>query len=423
MRATHALGCIADDLTGSVDLAGRLVRDGATVALHVGVPDRSTATDADAVVVALKSRSIAPKEAIEQSLRAARWLRAAGCERLYLKYAATFDSTARGNIGPVADALMRELGVAYTVLAPSLPEHGRTVVHGTLFVHGVPLAESAMRNHPINPMRESDLRTLIGRQSRGRAAVVPIDTVHEGPDAVQRELEVSAASGATYVVLDAVSDDDLAVLGQACAPLPLSTGASALAAEILRQLLAVRDNPEAPDSRRAPAVECADPGRAVALAGSCSAATAAQVAVFRQSARSFPLALAMKAGRPAAVAEALAWVRSQPAEPLLVYSTPQAGGEHSTVNVDSAEVEAAFGELAAALLHDGFSRFVVAGGETSGAVVQALGTRALDIGAEVQPGVPAAFGLTPTGRRVGVVLKSGNFGYENFFAAALEEIS
>lgn len=412
------LGCIADDLTGAVDLAGRLVREGAVVELHIGSPEDSPAVrDADALIVALKSRSIEPPAAIVQSIRAAQWLQDAGCTRFYFKYCSTFDSTPRGNIGPVADALIRHLDVPMTVLAPAFPENGRTVSSGVLYVNGIPLASSPMKDHPLNPMRESSILSIIGQQSPNRATGITIDVVRNGAEAVAHELRSAADSGYRYVVLDAENDDDISILGRACASLALCTGGSALAGEIMAELLTSHTA-----ARGLPAGARADVGRDVVLAGSMSTATRAQVTAFRQVAPSFSLAAAMVHGRASAVDKATTWARQAEAgAPLLIYSTPQPD-ESNVMRPDGAEVEAAFAEIAERVVRDGVTGLVVAGGETSGAVVQALGLLVLDVGPEIQPGVPVAFGQTSTGRRVGVVLKSGNFGDERFFAEALGAI-
>jgi uncharacterized protein YgbK (DUF1537 family) len=401
------LGCIADDYTGAADVASVLRRAGLRTMLRFGTPDgrgRSAGTtsgavdrsDADAVVVALKSRNAAASEAVRASLAARRWL---GTERLYFKYCSTFDSTDAGNIGPVADALLDAAGSALTVVCPASPEHGRTVYQGHLFVGDRLLAESPMRHHPLNPMTESDLVRVLARQTRYPVALVPHEIVREGPDALASALNVRAARGIRYAVTDGICDADLATIAAATRNLPLQTGAAGLAHAIgkLMGLGAPHERPFLPD------------GPTVILAGSCSPATLSQVA---HATGHFP-ALRLDPLKPD---RATAWLDQHlGATPILIYSSVPPGqrtADHGPL------VERAMGRLAERAVHRGARRFVIAGGETAGAVVEALAVDAAVVGDEVDSGVPW---LVTTGiRPIALLLKSGNFGAPDLLVRAAE---
>ncbi|GAA3593252.1 3-oxo-tetronate kinase [Agrococcus terreus] len=405
------LGVIADDYTGATDLAGMLVRAGFRAIQHLGVPDDGASSDADVVVVALKSRSIPAAEAVEQSLAAARWLRARSADRLYFKYCSTFDSTDRGNIGPVATALADLVGAERVLFAPSVPENGRVVRDGDLFVHGVPLAESPMRDHPINPMRESDLRRVLAAQVDEPVGAVPLAAVRDGAEAVRAAV---ADAGPRLRIADAETDGDLDALALALADAPLLTGAAGLSAALGRVVL-TRD-------AAADALVLPD-GPAAVLSGSCSAATRRQVALHRAAHPAFEVDVhRIVAGEPV-VEEAVAFVAEHLDERPLVYSSSDpevvaAVQAELGIEASSLAIEAAFARIAAGIAREGVRRIVVAGGETSGAVVNGLGVRALAIGAEVDPGVPWTVALD--GDRVGLLLKSGNFGGDDIFDRSLD---
>lgn len=416
---TPALGCIADDMTGASDLAALLARSGARVSLRFGVPDASDGSPDDIEVIALKIRTVPVAEAVAQARAALGWLRAAGARRFFWKYCSTFDSTPQGNIGPVAEALMADLGAPATIYAPSFPENGRTVWMGNLFVGRQPLAESPMRDHPLTPMRDSDLTRLLAPQVRGRVALVDGPTVARGPDAIRAAFDAAVADGVAHVVTDAVDDAGLEAIAAALADLPLLTGGSALARPLPALLRAA--------GMLSPATGAAalalPPGPALVLSGSCSAMTrrqvAAMIAAGAPALRLDPLALDRDG-----VGAARDWLAAQsPQTPALVYATAEpeavrAAQDRLGREVAGALVESAMAQLAQDARARGVTRLVVAGGETSGAVVAALCVRRLVIGPEIAPGVPwtrAQDGAGP----FGLALKSGNFGGPAFFAQAL----
>lgn len=416
------LGCIGDDLTGSTDLAGLLARSGVRVSLRMGVPAEPPTDAAPIEVIALKCRTAPVADAVAETRAALAWLRAAGARRFYWKYCSTFDSTPQGNIGPVAEALMADLGATQTVYCPAFPENGRAVFMGVLFVGEEPLAESPMKDHPLTPMRDSDLMRLLAPQVTRPVGLANRHAVARGPEALRARLAALAAEGVAHVVVDAVADADLATIAEACRDMPLMTGGSALAMPLpaiwLREGLLARAAPFVP-----PAI---GPG-AIILSGSCSAMTNAQVAAWRaRSGPAFrldPTALAAEGPGPA-----LTWLAAQPeaAVPIL-YATAapdEVRAAQAALGVARAGeiVEAALGAFAVAARDRGVRRFVVAGGETSGAVAQALGVDRLDVGPEIAPGVPWCFAES-AGQPVALALKSGNFGAETFFADALSRLA
>lgn len=414
------LGCIADDSTGATDLASMLVEGGMRTLQTIGVPEGPLPVAADAVVVALKSRSIPPDEAVAQSLAALHHLREAGCRQFFFKYCSTFDSTDRGNIGPVAEALMAALGSRFTLACPAFPENGRTVYHGHLFVGDTLLAESGMRTHPLNPMTESDLVRILQRQTGRRVGLLRWERVAAGSGATQEEISRLQAEGVEIAIADALTDEDLRTLGRASAALPLLTGGSGLAIGLPENFRSQGLLPDAARAADLPAVA----GGAVVIAGSCSPATLGQVARWcreRPALRIDPESLA--AGRPV-VREALAWAGERLERgPMLIYSSASPEEVRaSQARLGAARagrlVEQALAGIAHGLKERGAGCFVVAGGEVSGAVVAALGVRALRIGRRIDPGVPWTVSVGGD-RPLALALKSGNFGSEDFFEKAL----
>lgn len=423
ISAKPLLGCIADDFTGATDLANMLVRGGMRTVQSIGVPSAEALPelDADAIVIALKSRTLPAAEAVEQSLAALAWLRERGCEQIFFKYCSTFDSTERGNIGQVTDALLQALGSDFTLACPAFPENGRTIFRGHLFVQDQLLNECGMQNHPLTPMTDANLVRVLQAQTPNKVGLLRYDSVAQGEAAVRERIAQLRCDGVTVAIADAVSDRDLYTLGQACAGLPLLTGGSGLALGLpgnFRKAGKLRDI----DAAELPQVE----GGEVVLAGSASVATNGQVAAWleagRPALRIDPLALA--AGEPV-VQRALGFARDA-GQTVLIYatSTPDdVKAVQAQLGVERAGelVESALGAIAKGLFEAGTRRFVVAGGETSGAVVQALGVSLLKIGAQIDPGVPAtaSTGATP----LALALKSGNFGGRDFFAKALAQLA
>ena len=418
------LGVIADDFTGATDVASMLVRAGMRTVQTIGVPQGDIPPEvagADAVVVALKSRTTPAADAVADSLAALRWLQAAGARQFYFKVCSTFDSTPAGNIGPVAEALMAALGTTQTLVCPAFPENGRTVFRGHLFVGDELLSDSGMRHHPLTPMSDSNLVLWMQQQCQRRVGLLRHDVVARGAAAIAERLASLQADGVAHVVGDAVDNDALRQLAAGAGHLPLWVAGSGLALG-LPQVLAdrgwVRLDAHAADLD-------ALTGPAAVLAGSCSTATQGQVARWiaagRPALRIDPLALAR--GEPVAT-DALAWARAQDSAPLL-YATADAATLASTqaalgVAEAGALVEHALAAIARGLVDAGTRRLVVAGGETSGAVVQALDVHTLRIGAAICPGVPWTQAVRGTGRApLQLALKSGNFGGPEFFTEAL----
>lgn len=415
------LGCIADDFTGATDLAGLLARSGVKVNLRMGVPSEPPTDTAAFEVIALKCRTEPADEAVRECLRALEWLRAAGAERFFWKYCSTFDSTSEGNIGPVAEALMGKIGTEQTIYCPAFPENGRSIFMGNLFVGEQPLAESPMKDHPLTPMRDSNLMRLLEPQVTRPVGLANRLVVEKGADALRGRMAELRAQGVVHVVVDAVSNDDLYVISEACRDMPFLTGGSAVAMALPE--LYLRDGTLAADAEKM-AVPELGPG-AIVLSGSCSAMTRAQVAAYLKQADGYrldPLELA-KDGP----AEALAWLEKQPVERAKILfataepSSVKAAQEKLGVTRAGRVVEDALAALAVKAREMGTRRFVVAGGETSGAVTKALGVTQLTIGAEIAPGVPWCFAQSD-GHQIAITLKSGNFGAKDFFVDALAKL-
>jgi len=418
------LGCIADDFTGATDLANNLVRGGMRVLQTIGVPADGVGVDADAVVVSLKSRTIEPEAAVAQSLAACRWLRAQGARQVYFKICSTFDSTDRGNIGPVAEALMAELGATFAIACPAFPEAQRSVFKGHLFVGDLLLSDSGMRHHPLTPMTDANLVRVLQRQVRARVGLVEHGAVRAGAAAIRERFGALKAEGCALAIADAIHNQDLMALGAAAAELPLVVAGSGLALG-LPQNFGI--SPAASAARLPPAH-----GSRAIVSGSCSLASNEQVARFKAAGHAAfamdPLALA--AGRDVA-AEALAWAAPKLGrEPVLVYATAEAATVRQVQEQLGAEragamVEEALAAVARGLVERGVGQLVVAGGETSGACVQVLGIERLRIGAQIDPGVPWCHAASAVAGPQGLhlALKSGNFGSPDFFTKAFEALA
>jgi 3-dehydrotetronate 4-kinase len=420
------LGCIADDFTGATDLASMLVRAGMRTVQTIGVPeDARLAGGADAVVVALKSRTVPAAEAVLQSLAALRWLRSAGARQIYFKYCSTFDSTPAGNIGPVGDALLDALGTDFTIACPAFPENGRTIYKGHLFVGDLLLSDSPMKDHPLTPMRDASLVRVLAGQTKRAVGLVEHKTVRRGAAAIRARFDELRANGTPYAIVDALADEDLMAIGAACADLALVTAGSGIALGLPQNFFAAGLMQPRTDAAQLPAAG----GKPAVLAGSCSAATRQQVARMaeRHPAHALdpiadpdPARLAAKA--LSAIAPAL-----EAGKPFLVYSTAepsQVAAVQAKLGAERAAtlIEDALALVAERIVASGVRRLVVAGGETSGAVVKALGVKALAIGPQIDPGVPwtTSVGSEP---RIALALKSGNFGAPNFFEKALAQSS
>ena len=425
-KSSLALGCIADDFTGATDLANNLVRAGMRVVQTIGVPAAVLDADADAVVVALKSRTLPAAEAIAQSLAALAWLQARGAQQIYFKYCSTFDSTPAGNIGPVAEALMDALGTDFTIATPAFPDNQRTVFKGYLFVGDVLLSESGMRDHPLTPMRDANLVRVLQAQSRRKVGLIDHAVVAQGADAVTARIASLRAEGVGLAVVDAVSNADLLRLGPALKGMPLVTAGSGVAIGLPANFgIAPSSTASALPPPR---------GLQAVVSGSCSQATNRQVAHFKSTGRPAlaidPLQLAERGDD--AVASVLAWARPLLQDgPVLVYSTADANAIQAVqsrlgVNEAGAWVEHHLAAIARGLVAEcGVRQLVVAGGETSGACVQALDVSQLQIGPQIDPGVPwchAPSELAPGGG-LHLTLKSGNFGTDDFFTKSFALLS
>lgn len=415
------LGCIADDFTGATDLANMLVKSGMRTVQTIGVPAGDAALDADAIVVALKSRTIPAADAVAQSLAAYEWLRAQGCRQFFFKYCSTFDSTDAGNIGPVADALLDAAGGGFTIACPAFPENGRTIYRGHLFVGDLLLNESGMENHPLTPMKDANLVRVLQRQTESKVGLLRYDAIGLGAAAVRASIEQLRAEGARFAIADALSDRDLYVLGEACADLPLVTGGSGIALGLPANFRRAGLLPERDNAASLPAID----GFSTVLAGSASKATHAQVAAWCAHRPGFRIdPLAASRGEPV-VEQALAFARAHLPEPVLIYATAtpdEVKAVQQALGIEAAGhlVESTLAAIARGLRALGVRKFVVAGGETSGAVVQALDVKSLQIGAQIDPGVPATATIDNT--PLGIALKSGNFGAVDFFDKALRQL-
>lgn len=417
------LGCIADDHTGATDIAGLLARSGIKVSLRLGVPSEAP-EEADLStfeVIALKCRNAPVPEAVAESLAALDWLKRAGAQQFYWKYCSTFDSTAEGNIGPVAKALMDALCCQQTIYCPAFPENGRSVYMGNLFVFEQPISESPMKDHPLTPMRDSNLMRVLAPQVGQLVGLVDRPCVAQGADVIRMRLAELSASGVAHVVTDAVSNDDLQSLAAACYEMPLLTGGSALAMALPALYRNAGLLPAQTEPARLPLFGKGN----IVLSGSCSAMTRQQVAAYLENARGYrldPIILATQGS--GAVREWLA--QQDPNAAKIIYATAEPecvlqAQDALGVDTASALIENTLAQLAVDARDQGVRRIVIAGGETSGAITKALGVDQMTLGPEIVPGVPWT-SATSDGVSIALALKSGNFGDVDFFERAFDRL-
>ena len=420
------LGCIADDFTGGADLAGMLVKAGMKTIQLIGVPTGLGPKDVDAIVIALKSRTNSVTEAVDESLKALEWLKSQDCQQFYFKYCSTFDSTSAGNIGPVAEALMKALNTNFTIACPAFPANKRSIYKGHLFVGDELLSESGMRNHPLTPMTDSNLVRVLQKQVTTKVGLTDYSVVKGGSGVIQKRFADLQKDGYQFSIVDALSDIDLHSIGAACADLPLVTGGSGIALglpENFRKKGLLKTSADAD--------KLGDAGglRAV-ISGSCSVATQEQVRLMKAHSPAYHLdPLALADGKNV-VREALEWAAQHIASgPVLIYATSapeEVRNIQERLGIDKAGamVEDALAGIARGLVRAGVGQLIVAGGETSGAVVKALGISGLRIGSEIAPGVPwtKAIFEDSTVQPLMLALKSGNFGGPQFFNEAWDYI-
>ena len=413
------LGVIADDFTGASDIANTLAKGGLSTVQFLGIPSRDAPETCEAGVVALKSRSIPVQEAIAFSMQALQWLKAQGCRQFVFKYCSTFDSTPQGNIGPVAEVLARALGVKGVPACPAFPTAGRTVYQGHLFVGDRLLNESGLENHPLNPMTDPDIRRWLQRQAQEPVGLVSWPRVRQGPEPIRGALADAAARGERLVIVDAVSDDDLLAIGEACFDEPLLTGGSGIALGLPGNF--IRAGLVSGSGTAFHGVE----GPEAVLAGSCSKATLEQVIVHAHDHPTLAVDVSEVMSGALTPDILAAYVRDHQGQAPLVFSSapPEAVArlqQHYGREAVAHALDDLFARTARRLVDAGVRRLVVAGGETAGAVVSALGLDAVAIGPEIDPGVPAL--IAADGRPLALALKSGNFGAPDFFAKALRTL-
>jgi uncharacterized protein YgbK (DUF1537 family) len=419
-----SLGCIADDYTGASDLANTLTRCGLRTVQTIGVPAGDLALpEVDAVVVSLKSRSIEAGLAVSRSRAAEKWLRGRGVDHVLFKICSTFDSTDAGNIGPVMDALRADCGETIVLVTPAFPETGRTVYMGNLFVGPVPLNESPLKDHPLNPMRDSNLVRVLARQSKTEVGLVALADIARGPDAVRARLADLSKKGLGAAIADAVFDRDLETIGKVALDHRVSVGASGLGLGLARALVASsKVTSNAPNAIS----EAPVGGPAACLAGSCSQATLGQIANVERAMPVLHLDTEQAVAGKEEARRAVAWAKKFLANgPVLIASSAapdQVAALQARHGRDAAghAIEQAMADIAEGLVEAGVRRLVVAGGETSGAVVDRLGIPGFLVGAEIAAGVPVLRAVGAKDGAMLLALKSGNFGGTEFFSDALD---
>ena len=418
------LGIIGVDFTGSSDIANNLKKSGMQVSMYAGVPTTTPLEIkkelTDAAVIALKTRTIPIEEAISESLKALSWLKGCGCEQFIFKYCSTFDSTKKGNIGPVTDAIMEELNTDFTIACPSFPDAGRTVYFGHMFVNGKPLNESGMENHPLTPMTDHNLVRWLDHQTKNNVGLIDFQTISKGANSVKERVESLKTNGYKYAIIDTIKNDDFEIICNGVKDLPFLTGGSGIALGLPkiykdRGLLSA-SNFEIPKNN----------SNAIILSGSCSVATINQINTYKENNPSLYVSPDEVMNNKNLVEKVFSWIKDNETLSPLVYSS----SDTKTVTekqkqygqeILADKIENFFELLSKKLVKDSFGTFISAGGETSGAIIKGLGVQELKIGEEISHGVPALWSPHSNGNKpISVTLKSGNFGQTDFFDRALK---
>ena len=418
------LGIIGDDFTGSSDIANNLKKSGMQVSMYAGIPtllpSEIKKEPTDAAVIALKPRTITIEEAISESLKALSWLKDCGCEQFIFKYCSTFDSTKKGNIGPVTDAIMKELNTDFTIACPSFPDAGRTVYFGHMFVNGKPLNESGMENHPLTPMTDHNLVRWLNYQTKDNVGLIDFQTISKGANSIKERIQTLKTDGYKYAIVDTIKNDDFDIICNGVKDLPFLTGGSGIALGLPkiykdRGLLSA-SNFEIPKNS----------SNAIILSGSCSVATINQINIYKENNPSLYVSPDEVINNEDLVEKVFSWIKDNETLSPLVYSSSDTKtvtekqkqyGQEILAN----KIENFFELLSKKLVKDNFGTFISAGGETSGAVIKGLGVQELKIGEEISHGVPALWSPHSNGNKpISVTLKSGNFGQIDFFERALK---
>lgn len=417
------LGCIADDFTGATDMANMLVKSGLKTVQLIGVPSKEDDVPlADAIVIALKSRTIPAKKAVKQSLKALDWLQCAGAKQFFFKYCSTFDSTDKGNIGPVTEALMDSLGTDFTIACPAFPETGRTIFKGHLFVGDTLLSNSPMRYHPLTPMNDSNLVSLLSRQTNLEVGLVQHQQVRAGPEAIRKAFTQLKTDGVSIAITDAVNDEELITIGEAVSEFKLITGGSGISMGLPNNY---RRSGLLSNNQKLDQLFPVE-GHELILSGSCSEMTLAQVKAFANKHAAYQLNPLKLAADSSSLDATISWIKDNIKEgPVLVYASAppetvrKVQKKLGRLSAGSL-VEGAMAKISKEMVSDGVRRLVIAGGETAGAVVSSLAIKGLIIGEQIDPGVPGTISIGAP--RLALALKSGNFGSINFFEKALRNM-
>ena len=416
------LGIIGDDFTGSSDIANNLKKSGMQVSMYAGVPTTPPLKKepTDATVIALKTRTIPIEEAISESLKGLSWLKDYGCEQFIFKYCSTFDSTKKGNIGPVTDAIMEELNTDFTIACPSFPDAGRTVYFGHMFVNGKPLNESGMENHPLTPMTDHNLVRWLDHQTKNNVGLIDFQTISKGANSVKERVESLKTNGYKYAIIDTIKNDDFDIICNGVKDLPFLTGGSGIALGLPkiykdRGLLSA-SNFEIPKNN----------ANAIILSGSCSVTTINQINIYKKNNPSLYVSPDEVINNKDLVEKVFSWIKDNETLSPLVYSSSDARTvtekqKQYGQEILADKIEKFFELLSKKLVKDNFGTFISAGGETSGAIIKGLGVQEFKIGEEISHGVPALWSPHSNGDKpISVTLKSGNFGQADFFDRALK---
>ncbi|MEZ5924081.1 MAG: four-carbon acid sugar kinase family protein [Hyphomicrobiaceae bacterium] len=416
------LGAIADDLTGGIELASMLVAQGVRTGFGIG-PAASLVEDAEAQVIALKTRVIPADEAVTAVLGGAERLITRGARQVFFKYCATFDSTPAGNIGPCAEALIDRLDAHRALFCPALCETGRTVYQGHMFGGSTLLSDSPKRFDPLTPMTDSNLVRVLQAQSRQKVGLIDHSIVEAGPEAIRYRSEQLAAEGATLQIVDTLNENHLAAIADAAAGMPLLTGNSSVAAHLPACWRRSGDL-----QATAPIMLAGVDGPGAVIAGSVAEQTRQQLAVFGTHHPVLTLHLERAFAGDDLVGEAMTFARQcmrQCRDFAISTAVPQAAVDQLQTRFGRAETAAQaefiLSTLAHRFVHElGVRRIVVAGGETSGAVVAALGLTRLEVGPYLGLGMSRA--ITRTEPILGLSLKSGKLGSLDVFERLLADM-